>query len=84
MENETQEYRPAYIDWLALPDWANWSAEDENGEVWLYELKPENEGGEHFFTPPGFRGHWDKALAFLDRKYLHSDWRKSAYQIKKQ
>lgn len=27
-------------DWSKAPEWANWCAQDENGDVWWYQNKP--------------------------------------------
>jgi hypothetical protein len=29
------------IDWAAAPEWAQWSAKDADGSIWIYEVEPD-------------------------------------------
>ena len=60
------------IDWKALPQWANWVAMDESGELWAYQSRPvlgsskwlKKDINHHamFFRRTGISDDWKESL----------------------
>lgn len=66
-----------------VPEWANWSTVDENGEIWVWKYRPEES-----LPVKGLYGVWDFTRTDGLNEGLQigqgpapKDWRKEIYRL---
>lgn len=67
---------------LDLPKWARWYAVDNNGEVWIYDERPERDCmGEPLWV--GFGGRCEFAFKLNTELILNFDWTQTLHEIER-